>query len=281
MLNSWRIILFPVAIFCYSGVIAQTGDSIFVMYQRDSSVRLPTESTVAFFQENERLSTASLEKTIVITKSRKTIRLSALLKGPGMPNPDQVVADIDNDGKKELVIYNFTGGAHCCDEIYIYKSIARDKYQYVAKMFGGHTVIRPEKEFEFTFDESFGYFFTCYACFYEDTSDAAPIPLRSILLKYAKGKISVVPGDPELRSIINDNLGKLGELPYAALDESGMDEGIRKEIAMNLAVFYYSFGRNLAETQRLFNKYYKHPDAKKLWAAFTKNLQYIKKESDF
>jgi hypothetical protein len=85
-----------------------------------------------------------------------------------------------------------------------------------------------------------------------------------------------------LRSIINDNLGKLGEQPYEKPDdELAMDKGLRKTIAMNLAVFYYSFGRSLPETQKLFNKYYKHPDAKKIWAAFTKNLLNIKKDSDF
>lgn len=59
------------------------------------------------------------------------------------------------------------------------------------------------------------------------------------------------------------------------------DDGFRKEIALNLAVFYYSFGKNMLETQKLFNKYYKFPDTKKVWAAFVKNLGYIKKESDF
>jgi hypothetical protein len=149
-------------------------------------------------------------------------------------------------------------------------------------MFGGHTIVTPKREFEFSFDESFGYFFTCYACGYADTSDAAPIPLRSITLRYNKGKITIVPGDKELRNTINDNLGKLGELPFGKLDdELAMDEGLRKEVAMNLAVFYYSFGRNMLETQKLFNKYYRYPDAAKVWTAFSKSLLYIKKDNDF
>jgi hypothetical protein len=60
-----------------------------------------------------------------------------------------------------------------------------------------------------------------------------------------------------------------------------MDEGLRKEFAMNLVVYYYSFGRNLAQTQQLFNKYYKFPDAKKIWAEFARQLQGIRKSSDF
>ena len=33
-----------------------------------------------------------------------------------------------------------------------------------------------------------------------------------------KGKVAVVPGDKELRSSINDNLGKLSEQPYEKLE---------------------------------------------------------------
>jgi hypothetical protein len=274
-----RILLLAVPIFNITMLEAQERDT--VMYQRDSAVVPATERTVVFFQENERLTASSMAKILLITNSRKTVKLPVFLKGLNMEYPDVVLADLDNDGKKELVIYNFTGGAHCCDEIYIYKNTAPNKYQHVVKLFGGHTVITAAKEFEFMLDESFGYFFTCFACNIADTSDAAPIPLRSIVLRYAKGKLAVIPGDQEVRSTINDNLGKLGEFPFEPLDETGMDEGIRKEIAMNLAVFYYSFGRNLTETQRLFNKYYKHPDAKKVWTAFAKYLAYIKKESDF
>ena len=92
----------------------------------------------------------------------------------------------------------------------------------------------------------------------------------------------MVPGDQELRSTINDNLGKLSEHPYEEPDkELAMDEGLRKEFAMNLVVFYYSFGRNLKTTKDLFIKYYHHPDAAKVWAAFAKNLQAINKNNDF
>ena len=94
--------------------------------------------------------------------------------------------------------------------------------------------------------------------------------------------MSVIPGDKKLRNTINDNLGKLSELPFGKLDDQlAMDEGFRKEVAMNLAVFYYSFGRNMPETQKLFSKYYKYPDAKMVWTAFTKSLLFIKKDNDF
>lgn len=282
MTSTRKIFLVAFFLFAFSALQAQVPDTGFVMYQKDSAIIPETNATIIFFQENERLTAAQSAKTFIVTKSRRTLSLAKFRKEANLLSADIVLADLDNDGKKELLMYNFTGGAHCCDEIYIFKNIAPDKYQYVVKMFGGHTVINAANELEFTFTESFGYFFTCYGCRYADTTDGAPLFLDRITLKYNKGKCTVVPGDTELKSIINDNLAKLGEQPYEKLaDEPAMDEGLRKEVAINLVIFYYSFGRNLTETQKLFNKYYKHPDAKKVWDVFTKNLGDIKKGNDF
>lgn len=273
-----------VSVFALNQLKAQVTDTVFVMYQKDSAIVPETEATVLFFQNSERLSDKDIAKTSIITKTRKTIRLSAFLKSGGTEYADQVLADLDNDGKKELVISGFTGGAHCCDDIYIFKSIALNKYQYAARIFAGHTIINTDKGFTYSFAEHLGYFFTCYACWYIDTSDAAPVDLSEVTMKYSKGKLIVAPGDKELRSTINDNLDKLGELVMdIPSDGDGIDqdEGIRKAVAMNLAVFYYSFGKNLVETQKLFNKYYKHKDAKKVWTEFAKALNGIKSTSDF
>jgi hypothetical protein len=271
-----KFFLFVALAFSFSALHAQM-DS--VMYQRDSVIIPETDATVLFFQQNEKAkSTASVQ---VITKANKTVSLATFLAGTGI-YADHVFADLDKDGKKELLISNYTGGAHCCDEIYIFKNIAPGKYQYAVRFFAGNTIIMKDNEFVYNFYEQFGYFFTCYACVYTDTSDAAPVDLHDILLKYVKGKMIIAPGDKELRSTINDNLGKLGELPYEKLENDlTQDNGLRKAFAINLAVFYYSFGRNLIETQKLFNKYYKYPDAKKVWAAFVKQLQTIKKDNDF
>ncbi len=268
--------------FLFLSANAQVPADTIIMYQRDSAIIPETNSTVLFFQENERVPANLLVKTLLITKARKTVKLSVMMKNEEMMLSEHVLADLDNDGKKELLINNFTGGAHCCDEILIYKNIAVNKYQHVARLFAGHTVITPEKEFKFSFHENFGYFFTCYACSYTDTSDAAPLNVADLTLKYNKGKLSIVPGDAELKSIINDNLGKLGEQPYQTPDpELNQDDGLRKEIAFNLAAYYFSFGKNIVETQKLFNKYYKHKDAKAVWAAFVKQLNYMRTQNDF
>jgi hypothetical protein len=261
---------------------AQVPDDTIKMYQKDSAIIPETNQTVLFFQENERIPAANLSKITIVTRAKKTMKLSAFLSGETMKYSDPVLADLDDDGRKELLVSNNTGGAHCCDEIYIYKNIAPNKYQHVAKMFAGNTVITTEKQFRYDLYENFGYFFTCFACGYLDTADEAPIHNTDIFLRYNKGKLSLIPGSAELKSIINDNLGKLGEKPYQKLDpELLQDDGSRKEFAINLAVYYFSFGKNMIETQKLFNKYYKFPDAKPVWAAFAKQLQYIRTQNDF
>lgn len=262
--------------FSFSSLHAQVDT---VMYQWDSVGLTETDMTTLFFKKGEKAANPS--KLMLLTKANKTINLSAFLKNLGIYT-DYALADLDNDGKKELIVSNYTGGAHCCDEIYIFKNIAANKYQHAVKLFAGNTVITGKKEFAYNFYEQFGYFFTCYACAYTDTTDEAPIELHNIVLKYNKGKMVVVPGDKELRSTIMDNLGKLSELPYEKLESDiAQDNGLRKEFALNLAVFYYSFGRNMVETQKLFIKYYKFSDAKKVWTAFVKQLQYMKKDNDF
>ena len=264
-----------ILLFSFSVLPAQQ-DSL--MFQKDSAIMPESDPTVLFFQQNEKASLPAAVK--LVTKSNKIVSLSAFLANAGI-FADHVLADLDKDGKKELLISNYTGGAHCCDEIYIFKNIAPNRYQHVVKFFAGYTSITGNKEFIFNFQEHFASFFSCYTCVYTDTTDEAPIGLHNILLVYNKGKIVVIPGDKELRSAIYDNLGKLGEQPYEKLGVEEQDNGLRKEFAINLAVFYYSYGRNIPETQKLFTRYYKYPDAKKMWAAFVKQLQSIRKENDF
>ncbi len=252
----------------------------FTQEPADTSVVPETDPTILFFQQGEKVNDPA--KTMLVTKARKTVSLKKFTETELSDYADHVLADLDDDGKKELLLYDFTGGAHCCDEVYIFRNTTPGKYQNVAKLFAGNTIITADKQFVYNFYEHFGYFFTCFACAYTDTTDEAPLEVRSIHLKYTKGKLSVVKGDQELRSAINDNLGKLGEQPYEVLeDEISFDNGLRKEVALNLAVFYYSFGKSLPATKQLFDKYYKFPDARKVWTSFVKNLQEVRTNNDF
>jgi hypothetical protein len=49
---------------------------------------------------------------------------------------------------------------------------------------------------------------------------------------------------------------------------------------MNLAVFYYSFGRNMIETKKLFDKYFKFLMQKSM-AEFASQLKVIRESNDF
>ncbi len=279
-----KLITLFLALTSFSALKAQEDTTLH--YQKDSAVETEQDCTERFFQEGEK--TTNPGKIQLITKTGKIVNLANFLKKLEMDSGaisspvNYTFTDLDNDGKKELVISNYTGGAHCCDELYFYKNIAPNTYQYTAKTFAGDVCITNKNEFVYDFYQQFGYFFTCFACAYADSSDAAPVPVHTIIMKYNKGKLSVVPGDKELSSTVNDNLGKLGEQPYERLeDASAQDNGLRKEMAMNLTVYYYSFGRSLPETQKLFNKFYKFPDAKKVWIAFVNQLGFIRKNNDF
>src|SRR5258705_13676762 len=101
-----------VLIFSFSALHAQA-DS--VMYQRDSVITPDSDPTVLFFQQNEKI--ASPATVRLVTKTNKIVKLSSFLDSIGI-YADHVLADLDKDGKKELLISNYTGGGHFCDEIY-------------------------------------------------------------------------------------------------------------------------------------------------------------------
>jgi hypothetical protein len=251
----------------------------------DSAMAMPVSPITAFFQQAEKIT--DTEKVTVITKAKKRMSLKQFIVSfygeveEATLYAYQGLSDLDGDGKKELVIWYFSSGEECCDEMYIFKPIGTNIYQHSARMYAGHTAILDNKEFEYNLHENFSRFFTCYTCFYSDTADTAPIDVSNIRLKYAKGKLYPILTVSELKSIINDNLEKLGEVPYTALNATESDEGIRKEMAINLTAFYYLFGKNVQATQQLFFKHYKHLDAKKVWTAYLKQLNFVRSNNDF
>lgn len=266
-------------------VLAQVDITDSVMYARDSAIEMPTDPTTLFFQGAEK--TKNQAKTILLLKNKKSVSLAAFLKSlnGGMEDQplyaDHGLADLDKDGKKELLIYNYTGGAHCCDEIYIFRNTGTGKYQQAGKLFAGNTVITDEKTFIYDFHEQFGYFFTCFACGVEDSTGRLT-GISAITLRFRKGKMNLVPGDDNLLSTINKNLGLLGKMTFTPIDPDLMqDDGLRKEIALNLAVYYFSFNRHLENTRQLFTRHYKHPDAAKIWLQFRRQLSYMQEVNDF
>jgi hypothetical protein len=264
-------------LFSFSVIHAQVDT---VLYQRDSVLDQQNDPTVYFFQHHEK--TVSPASVKLITKANKIVSLKDFLTNTGI-YADHVLADIDKNGKKELLIWNYTGDAHCCDEIYFFKNIAPNKYQFAARTFAGNVIVNEDNNFIYDFSEQFGYFFTCYACAYDDSTGSQIDAIHTIDLRYKNGKLVVEDMGPERLRAIRDKLGRLSERPYHKLaSEIDQDDGLRKEFAMNLSVYHYSYAkRNIATTKLLFDKYYKFPDAKKVWAAFVKQLQEMKKDNDF
>lgn len=247
---------------------------------QDTTTDYTADCFTDFFKRSKKI--PSLAKTILVNKTGKAVSMSSFLKTGTTRDVQYGLIDLDKDGKMELVIYDFSGGAHCCDEFYFFKNTGLNKYQLMAKTFAGNVCITDSNEFLYDFNEQFGYFFTCYACSYEVEIDNAFNPVHNIFLKYNKGKLAVVPGDNELRNQINNYLGKLSTKPYEKLkSDLDHDSGLRKEFAFHFAVFYFSFGRNMTETKKLFDKYYKFPDANKVWGQFTRIIAEIKRVNDF
>ncbi len=279
-LNAMKICSWALLVLCIlfrQGAALAQNDS--VHFQRDSVVTPAGDPTILYFQQHEKA--LNSPKIILVLKNGKNTSLDKFMKSLG-PSADDALSDLDHDGKKELLVYNNTGAPHCCDEIYIFRNTGTNKYQQAVKLLGGNTVITDKNEFVFDFTEIFGYFFTCYNCNYTDTSDAAPVEISSVDMSYAKGKMILATGDSDLRHTIYDNLAKLGERPYQPVpDIASFDDGLRKAFAKNLAVYYFSFGRSQTATQELFSKYYKFPDAKKVWAAFSRLLQTAKTDMGF
>lgn len=188
--------------------------------------------------------------------------------------------DMDGDGIEELIIFNNTGGAHCCDEYYIFGHKKENEFEFKAHLMGGETCIDAiTNVFTYSFGETFGYFFTCYACEFEDSSGTFNA-MREIQLKYAGGKLQVIPYDSEDEKQNLANLQVLQKHGFEKIDGL-MDSGWRKEIAMNLAVWHYNHHKAWNQTKALFDKYYNFEDAAKVWKEFYNTVNDFSKENTF
>ncbi|MBC8033547.1 MAG: hypothetical protein H7Y03_05340 [Chitinophagaceae bacterium] len=187
------------------------------------------------------------------------------------------VKSLDNDTTPELVVYNYTGGAHCCDEIHIFSRQGAD-YSFKAKLFGGFVCIDPATNiFTYSLNETLGYFFACYACGFSDSTSGFKT-IREIQLRYAQGKLELVPYDAATGKQLIRNLEILNKHGYEEL-EGLMDNGWRKEFAMNFAVWHYNNGKNWNKTKKIYDKYYTFKDATGVWKELYTSLKDAGKES--
>jgi hypothetical protein len=134
--------------------------------------------------------------------------------------------------------------------------------------------------FSFSFTESLGYFFSCYSCVYRDSTDQYRL-IREIELRFHNGQFVVVPYNADIEKQLQTNLALLKEHGYVELDAGLMDNGWRKEYAMNLAVWHFNHGKNWDATKKLFNQYYTFKDADKIWREFYNVINEAGKENSF
>jgi hypothetical protein len=188
--------------------------------------------------------------------------------------------NLNNDTVTELLVLNYTGGAHCCDEVYVFEK-QPGYYVQKAKLFGGFICIDPASNlFTFSFNEALGYFFACYACGFADSTGRFEV-IREIELRYDNGRFVVVPYLPDTEKQLFQNLELLAAHKYEHMEEGLMDSGWRKEFAMNIAVWHYNHGKNWTATKALFDKYYEFKDAARVWKELRNTLQEMERENDF
>ncbi len=187
--------------------------------------------------------------------------------------------DLDDDGIMELVIYNYTGGAHCCDEFFIFRQKNPADFAFQAHIIGRACIDADNNTFTFSFRETLGYFFSCYACAFADSTQEIT-PMHEIRLKYVNGNLVVVKYTPAIEQQNLVNLAILQKHGYEAV-EGIMDSGWRKEFAINFAVWHYNHGKDWPSTRELFRKYYTYKDSVVVWNEFHITLKEAETENTF
>jgi hypothetical protein len=218
---------------------------------------------------------------LLLLESGKKATLTQFFRDEYMSTMAQYgTKDLDGDGTIELVIYNNTGGAHCCDEYYIFQQKAKSEFRYQGQLVSGQVCVDAATNiFTYSFTETYGYFFGCYACTFQDSTGVFK-SMREIQLRFSKNKFEVVPYDTaaEKQNILN--LQVLYDHGYEEL-EGMMDNGLRKEFAMNFAVWHFNHGQDWKKTKKLFDQYYHFNDAVKIWMEFYNILKEVSQQNSF
>lgn len=170
--------------------------------------------------------------------------------------------DLDNDNIDELIIYYFTGGAHCCDVYNIFKKNSDTTYKQIFSFTGPVTINKNQITLDLY--EALGYFYSCYACEIETPHPLSP----EIILNIKNDKFYFGKTIDSLNQQIEENLTFLQKrgVPDFPADDSTMDDGTRKTFAENIISFYINNGRDLEKSKLLFYNNYSHSDQDKIWA---------------
>jgi len=188
--------------------------------------------------------------------------------------PEAKMLDIDSDGKDELFVYQYTGGAHCCECVAMYKPKPKTKmeYQFVIDFCAKYGTLQLDDVgvgtnnalIKVSIFEEMGYFHTCYACFPEIN---VPV-ISNLYLMCDKAGIHYT-SIPQLNDSIIESLSELKNIPIRNIDLNDLtdfDDGNRKCFAMNLMCYYFNNQQNEIATKQLFYQYYPDiPDRDTIW----------------
>jgi hypothetical protein len=100
------------------------------------------------------------------------------------------------------------------------------------------------------------------------------------MLRYASSALEVIPYDTVAALQNIRNLEILQNHGYEKI-EGMMDNGWRKEFAINLAIWHFNHGKNWKLTKSMFYHYYKFKDAGRVWKEFYRTMTDAAKENDF
>jgi hypothetical protein len=188
--------------------------------------------------------------------------------------------DLDGDGKKELLIFTYTGGMHCCDEIYILEEAKQGHYIQKAKFFAGNTCVNLKNEFSYNVYEMLGYFLSCYACLYEDSAKGLVAP-PPVVYHYQKGQLVLAGDTNRVREAVFKNLNLLKDVPMNTMTEEWDDSGVRKMYALNFATMHLLYRCDLQQTKLLFEQYYTFKDKTPVWKELKQHLQALEEQTTF
>lgn len=275
------LILALFALSCNSGgdKKASTADSLALakdtLHNKDSLIY--EDCYEKFFKGGLELKDSA--KIMLVLKDGRQLSLKSYFSGEDSSKYARcTLKSIDGDTIPELILYNYTGGAHCCDEVTIF---AKDKkgYSFRAKLYGGFVCIDPAtNELTYSLNETLGYFFSCYACGFSDSAHGF-VTMREISLRYNNGKLEIRRYTSEEEKQLLRNLQILHDHGYEEIEEGLMDSGWRKEFAMNIAVWHYNNGKSWTATKKLFDQYYTFKDAEKVWKELNETLRSGEKQS--
>lgn len=189
--------------------------------------------------------------------------------------------DVDKDGVKELWLRAFTSGMHCCDEWKVFLPQTNGSYKLSSYLTAGDVCVENEV-FTFSLSQVLGYFKSCFACGYEDSAKGF-IPVREFSLKYVQGKFVVAPYDKLMEQRILKNLTILKNALTNVVDdeEATISGSMKKEFAINIAVFYFNNNKNWEASKKLFLQYYPLKDGENLAKELKALLDEVMKENSF